>query len=76
MFASSASRMAAGSSDSASWERMGRGSLIGKRQLYTACAGVPLQYLLPMNLDVGTNNEQYLHGPLYLGMRKARPSTE
>jgi malate dehydrogenase (oxaloacetate-decarboxylating)(NADP+) len=29
-----------------------------------------------MYLDAGTNNEQYLHDPLYLGMRKARPSTE
>jgi malate dehydrogenase (oxaloacetate-decarboxylating)(NADP+) len=49
---------------------------IGKLQLYTACAGVPPQYLLPRYLDAGTNNEQYLHDPLYLGMRKARPSTE
>src|SRR5216684_2305533 len=47
----------------------------GKVQLYTACAGVPPQYLLPMYLDAGTNNEQYLHDPLYLGMRKTRPST-
>jgi malate dehydrogenase (oxaloacetate-decarboxylating)(NADP+) len=49
---------------------------IGKLQLYTACAGVPPQYLLPMYLDAGTNNEQYLHDPLYLGMRKTRPRTE
>jgi malate dehydrogenase (oxaloacetate-decarboxylating)(NADP+) len=49
---------------------------IGKLQLYTACAGVPPQYLMPMYLDAGTNNEQYLHDPLYLGMHKARPSTE
>jgi malate dehydrogenase (oxaloacetate-decarboxylating)(NADP+) len=49
---------------------------IGKLQLYTACAGVPPQYLLPMYLDAGTNNEQYLHDPLYLGMRRTRPSTE
>src|SRR5882762_5100884 len=49
---------------------------IGKLQLYTACAGVPPQYLLPMYLDAGTNNEQYLHDPLYLGMRKTRPSTD
>ena len=49
---------------------------IGKLQLYTACAGVPPQYLMPMYLDAGTNNEQYLHDPLYLGMRKTRPSTD
>ena len=29
-----------------------------------------------MYLDAGTNNEQYLHDPLYLGMRKTRPSSE
>jgi malate dehydrogenase (oxaloacetate-decarboxylating)(NADP+) len=54
----------------------GAGIPIGKLQLYTTCAGVPPQYLLPMYLDAGTNNEQYMHDPLYLGMRKTRPSTE
>ncbi|MCU1298653.1 MAG: NAD-dependent malic enzyme [Acidobacteriaceae bacterium] len=54
----------------------GAGIPIGKLQLYTACAGVPPQYLLPMYLDAGTNNEQYLIDPLYLGLRRVRPSTE
>jgi malate dehydrogenase (oxaloacetate-decarboxylating)(NADP+) len=54
----------------------GAGIPIGKLQLYTACAGVPPQYLLPMYLDAGTNNERYLHDPLYLGMRKTRPPAE
>jgi malate dehydrogenase (oxaloacetate-decarboxylating)(NADP+) len=49
---------------------------IGKLQLYTACAGVPPQGLLPMYLDAGTNNQQYLNDPLYLGLRRPRPSTE
>jgi malate dehydrogenase (oxaloacetate-decarboxylating)(NADP+) len=54
----------------------GAGIPIGKLQLYTACAGVLPQYLMPMYLDAGTNNEQYLHDPLYLGMRKNRPPTD
>ena len=54
----------------------GMGIPIGKLQLYTACAGVPPQYLLPVYLDAGTNNAQYLHDPLYLGTRKTRPSSE
>ena len=49
---------------------------IGKLQLYTAVAGVPPQYLLPMYIDAGTNNETYLSDPLYLGIRQTRPSTE
>jgi malate dehydrogenase (oxaloacetate-decarboxylating)(NADP+) len=54
----------------------GMGIPIGKLQLYTATAAVPPQVLMPMYLDAGTNNEQLLADPLYLGLRERRPSTE
>ena len=49
---------------------------IGKLQLYTACAAVPPDRLLPIHFDVGTTSAERRSDPLYVGLRSEPSSSD
>ena len=54
------------------WGAGGMDICVGKAIVYTLCGGINPRRILPIQIDVGTNNKQLLNDPMYLGWRHPR----
>ncbi|MBV8584344.1 MAG: NAD-dependent malic enzyme [Candidatus Eremiobacteraeota bacterium] len=54
------------------WGVGGIGICVGKLAVYTAAGGIDPARVIPVMLDVGTDNQSLLDDPLYLGYRHPR----
>jgi malate dehydrogenase (oxaloacetate-decarboxylating) len=54
------------------WGVNGFAISVGKLGVYTAAAGINPDRVIPVSLDVGTDNESLLNDPLYVGNRHSR----
>ena len=58
------------------WGINGVDIAVGKLMVYTAAAGIDPSQVLAVSLDAGTNNQQLLDDPMYLGNRHQRVTGE
>nr|AAS09917.1 malolactic enzyme MleD [Pediococcus damnosus] len=54
------------------WGTNGVDISVGKLMVYTAAAGIDPSQVMPVALDTGTNNQDLLKDPMYLGNRHER----
>ena len=58
------------------WGVQGVDISVGKLMVYTAAAGIDPACVMPLVIDAGTNREELLNNPMYLGNRHERVRSE